>query len=154
MAASVRHFSGCAKADSDPHTAGNSMRTVLSVAAVLLAIASSARAQQDTAPAPDAVPEAVVQRFVDAANDRNANAMAALVAPDAVFARFPGGQVIARNRDGIREHYSRQLQSLPLEFRITIQPRIVEGQVVIDQEHFAGMPGETKPRGCISCVTA
>ena len=118
------------------------MRTVLSVTAVLLAIASSARAQQDTAPSPDAMPEAVVQRFVDSANARNANAMAALVAPDAVFARFPGGQVIAQNRDGIREHYSRQLQSLPPDFRITVQPRIVEGQIVIDQERFAGMPAE------------
>ena len=118
------------------------MRTVLSVTAVLLAIASSARAQQDRSPSRDAKPEAVVQRFVDAANARNANAMVALVAPDAVFARFPGGQVIAQNRDGIREQYSRQLQSLPPDFRITVQPRIVEGQIVIDQEHFAGMPAE------------
>lgn len=118
------------------------MRAVLSVVAVLLAIASSARAQQDTSPSPDTMPEAVVQRFVDAANARNSNAMAALVAPDAVFARFPGGQVIAQNRDSIQAHYSRQLQSLPPDFRITVQPRIVEGQFVIDQEHFTGMPPE------------
>ncbi len=50
------------------------MRTVLSVAALLLAIASSARAQPDASPSPDAMPEVVVQRFVDAANARNANA--------------------------------------------------------------------------------
>lgn len=118
------------------------MRIVLSVAAVLLAVASSARAQQHTAPSPDAMPEVVVQRFVDAANARNAKAMAALVAPEAVFARFPGGQVIAQNRDRIHEHYSRQLQSLPSDFRITVQSRIVEGQIVIDQEHFTGMPAE------------
>ncbi len=95
-----------------------------------------------TSPSRDAMPEVVVQRFVDAANARNANAMAALVAPDAVFAGFPGGQVIAQNRDGIEEHYSRLLQSLPPGFRITVQPRIVDGQIVIDQEHFAGMPAE------------
>ena len=89
-------------------------------------------------------PEVVVQRFVDAANARNAEAMAALVAPDAVFARFPGGQVIAQNRDGIREHYSRQLPPLPADFRITVQPRIVEGQLVIDQEHVTGIPGERR----------
>jgi uncharacterized protein (TIGR02246 family) len=81
-----------------------------------------------------------VQRFVDAGNARNADAMAALVAPDAVFARFPGGQVIAQSREGIHAHYSRQLQSLPPDVRITVQPRIVEGQIVIDQEHFTGMP--------------
>jgi uncharacterized protein (TIGR02246 family) len=111
---------------------------IVCVAAVFLALASSARAQQAS------LPEVIVQRFVDAANARNADAMAALVAPDAVFARFPGGQVIARTRDGIREHYSRQLQPLPAGFRITVQPRIVEGQFVIDQEHFAGMPGERR----------
>lgn len=118
------------------------MRTVVRVAALLLGIANSARAQQDRFPPPGAVPEVVVQRFVDAANARDANAMAALVAPDAVFARFPGGQVIAQSRDRIRAHYSRTLQSLPSDFRITVQPRIVEGQIVVDQEHFAGMPAE------------
>ena len=95
-----------------------------------------------TSPSRDAMPEVVVQRFVDAANARDANAMAALVAPDAVFSGFPGGQVIAQNRDRIQEHYSRLLQSLPPGFRITVQPRIVDGQIVIDQEHFTGMPAE------------
>ncbi len=118
------------------------MRIVLSAAVVLLAIVSSARSQQDPVPSSETTPEAVVQRFVDAANARNANAMAALVAPDAVFARFPGGQVIAQNRDSIQAHYSRKLESLPPDFRITVQPRIVEGQIVIDQEHFTGMPAE------------
>ena len=109
------------------------MRMVLSTAVVLLAIVSSVRSQQDPAPSSETIPEAVVQRFVDAANARNASAMAALVAPDAIFARFPGGQVIAQNRDGIQQHYSRQLQSLPTDFRVTVRPRIVEGQFVIDQ---------------------
>ncbi len=118
------------------------MQIVLSVAAVVLTIVSGARAQRDTSPSPDTLPQVVVQRFVDAANALDASAMAALVAPDAVFARFPGGQVIAQTRDRIQEHYSRQLQSLPPDFRITVQPRIVEGQFVIDQEHFTGTPAE------------
>ena len=118
------------------------MRIALSVAVVLLASAGGVRAQHEVPPSPAATPEVVVQRFVDAANARDAEAMAALVAPDAVFARFPGGQVIARSRDGIEAHYSRQLQSLPPEFRITVQPRIVEGQIVVDQEHFTGVPVE------------
>lgn len=118
------------------------MRIVPSVAAILLATAGGVRAQQEVSPSPAGTPEVVVQRFVDAANARDASAMAALVAPDAVFARFPDGQVIARNRDGIETHYLRQLQSLPPEFRITVQPRIVEGQIVVDQEHFTGIPVE------------
>lgn len=117
---------------------------IVRIAAVLLVITSSARAQPGPSPYGDAMPEVVVQRFVDAGNARNADAMAALVAPDAVFARFPGGQVIAQNRDGIREHYSQQLQSLPADFRVTVQSRIVEGQFVIDQEHFTAIPGERR----------
>jgi uncharacterized protein (TIGR02246 family) len=105
---------------------------------------ASTPAQNATSQSQEARPEVVVQRFVDAGNARNANAMAALVAVDAVFARFPGGQVIAQSRDGIREYYSRQLQSLPADVRVTVQPRIVEGQFVIDQEHFAVVPGERR----------
>lgn len=91
--------------------------------------------------ASDTMPAAVVQRFVDAANLRDAKAMAMLVAPDVVFARFPGGQVIAQGRDSIEAMYRRSLTGLPAAFRITVQPRIVEGNLVIDQEHFAGMTG-------------
>jgi len=115
------------------------------MAAVVLAGVSSAGFHQGTSSSTTGVmPEAVVQRFVEAGNAKNADAMAALVAPDAVFARFPGGQVIAQTRDGIRQHYVRQLQSLPAGFRITVQPRIVEGQFVIDQEHFTVVPGERR----------
>ena len=117
---------------------------IVGTVAVLLAITSGARAQQASSPSPVVMPEVIVQRFIDAGNARNADAMAALVAPDAIFARFPGGQVIVQTRDSIRAHYSRQLQSLPADFRITVQPRIVEGQFVIDQEHFTGMPGERR----------
>jgi uncharacterized protein (TIGR02246 family) len=88
------------------------------------------------------MPAAVVQRFVDAANARDADAMAALVAPQAVFARFPDGQTLAQGRDGIRAFYARQLPALSPGFRITVQPRIVEGNLVVDQEHFAGTAAE------------
>ena len=114
---------------------------IVSLVAVLLVVAHGARAYQDAAPSRDARPEVVVQRFVDAGNARDATAMAAFVAPNAVFAGFPSGRVIAQTRDGIREHYARQLQSLPADFRLTVHPRIVEGQFVIDQEHFTGLPG-------------
>jgi hypothetical protein len=65
---------------------------------------------------------------------RTAAAMAALVAPDAIFARFPSGEIIVQGRERIQEHYSRQVQSLPHDFRITIKPRIVGGQFVIVDE--------------------
>ncbi len=118
------------------------MRIALGVAALALGIASSARAQQVGMVAQAAAPGVTVQRFVDAANVGDANAMATLVTPDAIFARFPSGQVIAQGRDSIQAYYSRVLQSNPKDFRITISPRIVEGRIVIDQEHFTGMPEE------------
>ena len=92
--------------------------------------------------APDTMPAVVVQRFVDAANARDAAAMAALVAPDAIFARFPDGRVLAQGRDSIHAFYARLLPPLSPGFRITVQPRIVERHLVIDQEHFAGTPAE------------
>ena len=119
------------------------MRRLLAPAALIAALASPIRAQQPV-PAPaeapsDTMPAAVVQRFVDAANARDAAAMAALVAPQAVFARFPGGQTLTQGRDSIHAFYARLLPPLPPGFRITVEPRIVEGNLVVDQEHFAGM---------------
>ena len=111
---------------------------------VVLAAASAPPGQENNLARSDARPEAVVQRFVDGAKARDAVAMAALVAPDAVFARFPSGEIIVQGRERIQEHYSRQLRSLPQNFRITIKPRIVEGQFVIDQEHFSGIAGNRR----------
>lgn len=117
------------------------MRVSLITTALLLGLTAGASAQQGAAAEHDSMPARVVQRFVDAANARDANAMAALVAIDSRFERFPGGQVIVQSRDSIRAFYARSLGSLPQEFAITVQPRIVEGAMVIDQEHFTGLPG-------------
>jgi uncharacterized protein (TIGR02246 family) len=123
------------------------MRRLLTSSALLTALASSGSAQQPARiPAAevstDTMPAAVVQRFVDAANARDAGAMAALVAPQAVFARFPDGQTIAQGRDSIHAYYARLLPANSPGFRITVQSRIVEGNLVVDQEHFAGTPDE------------
>lgn len=112
------------------------MRRTVGLLVLVLGVTIPAVAQEGGAAVPDTMPAAVVQRFVDEANARDADAMAALVAPDAVFARFPGGAVIATGRDGIHAMYARMMPTLPRDFRITVSPRIVEGQMVIDQEHF------------------
>ena len=120
------------------------MRRLLAPAALLAALASPVRAQQPvSAPAKmsaDTMPAAVVQRFVDAANARDAAAMAALVAPQAVFARFPDGQTLIQGRDSIQAFYARQFPLLPPSFHISVQPRIIEGNLIVDQEHLAGTP--------------
>ena len=109
------------------------LRTV-ALLVLLALLAGSASAQQAAVP----TPEVVVQRFVDAANARDANAMALLVAPDVVFERMPSGRIMAQGRDSIRAMYTRSLSTVSAAFRITVQPRIVEGQFVVDQEHIAG----------------
>src|SRR5687768_14439417 len=65
--------------DFQPPAAGSLMRHMLRVAVLLLAIADRARAQGDTSAPSDTMPATVVQRFVDAANARDASAMAELV---------------------------------------------------------------------------
>ncbi len=109
------------------------VRIVLVEVKAALALSQSA--------AGDTMPAAVVQRFVDAANARDAKAMAALVAPDAVFARFPDSRITTTGRDSIEARYARSLQSAPPGFHITVNPRTVAGSIVIDQEHIAGRPG-------------
>jgi uncharacterized protein (TIGR02246 family) len=120
------------------------MRRFLAAAALLAAPAGPLGASQAmpalTEAPTDTMPAAVVQRFVDAANARDAAAMAKLVAPEAVFATFPEARTLVQGRDSIRAYYVRQLRAVPPAFRITVHPRIVEGSLVVDQEHFAGMP--------------
>jgi|CXWL01.1.fsa_nt_gi hypothetical protein len=114
------------------------MTTVFRTSLLLAALAGPAPAQQVAPPAAVPAPEVVVQRFVDAANARDANAMALLVAPDVVFERLPSGRIMVLGRDSVRALYTRSLSTVSATFRITVQPRIVEGQFVVDQEHIAG----------------
>ena len=122
------------------------MRRLLTSSVLLTALAGSVSAQQPASisaeASADTMPAAVVQRFVDAANARDASAMAALVAPQAVFARFPDGQILAQGHDSVQAFYARLLPALSPGFRITVLPRIVEGNLVVDQEHFAGTTEE------------
>lgn len=114
------------------------------IGVAVLLVPAGANAQVGASAQRTNAPAAVVQRFVDAANARDAEAMAALVTADAEFARFPDGTIIARDRAGVRDHYARLLRALTPEFRIIVQARIVEGQLVIDQERFTGMPGDRR----------
>ena len=130
------------------------MRQFLSVALLLLATASSARAQRDTSALPDTTPATVVQRFVDAANARDASAMGALVAPNAVFASFPDGRVLVQTRDSIQAYYSRLLQSLPQGFHIKFSHALSKGRWSSTRSTSPGCPASDNRRpGFTSCAT-
>jgi uncharacterized protein (TIGR02246 family) len=113
------------------------------VTTVLLAISltTPAPAQRPAAAVSDTMPAAVVQRFVDAFNARDARAMAALVAPAATVTRFPGGGVMMQGRDSIQAFYARRFAASPAAMYVTVDPRVVEGRLVVDQEHFIRSPG-------------
>ena len=118
------------------------MQRIWSLVALVAVIALPVSAQE-AAPPPtpaDTLPEAVVQRFVDAANARDAAAMSALVAPETVFQRFPGGEVMAESREAVRALYAKLLPQLAPGTRVTVERRIVEGNLVIDHEQFTVMP--------------
>ena len=120
------------------------MQRIWSLVALVAVIALPVSAQE-AAPPPtpaDTLPEAVVQRFVDAANARDAAAMSALVAPETVFQRFPGGEVMAESREAVRALYAKLLPQLAPGTRVTVERRIVEGNLVIDHEQFTVMPAE------------
>ena len=114
----------------------------IAVTTVLLAVSltTPASAQQPAPAVTDTMPAAVVQRFVDAFNARDARAMAALVAPAATVTRFPGGGVMMQGRDSIEAWYARRFAN-PAAIYVTVDPRIVEGMLVVDHEHFTRSPG-------------
>ena len=120
------------------------MQRVWSLVALLAVLALPVSAQEAAPPRTpaDTLPAAVVQRFVDAANARDATAMSALVAPEAVFQRFPGGEVMAESREAVRALYTKLLPQLASGTRVTVERRIVEGNLVIDHEQFTVMPAE------------
>lgn len=113
------------------------------VTTVLLAAAltTPASAQRPVPAVSDTMAAAVVQRFVDAFNARDARAMAALVAPAATVTRFPAGDVMMQGRDSIQAFYARRFAASATAIFVTVDPRIVEGMLVVDQEHFTRSPG-------------
>ena len=115
----------------------------IAVTTVLLAVSltTPAPAQQPAPAVTDTMPAAVVQRFVDAFNARDARAMAALVAPAATVTRFPGGGVMMQGRDSIEAFYARRFAPSAAALYVTVDPRIVDGVLVIDHEHFTRSPG-------------
>ena len=120
---------------------GFMQRFVVTLVLLAVSLAPSAPAQQPAPVVTDTLPAAVVQRFVDAFNARDARAMAALVAPAATVIRFPGGGIMMQGRDSIESFYARRFAAIPAAMHVTVDPRLVEGMLVIDQEHFTRSPG-------------
>jgi len=96
---------------------------------------------QAQASAPDTLPAAVVQRFVDGANSRMLDSMMATVAQEAVFGSLPDNGMLATGRDSVRAYYARVLGGLPAGYTIRVASRITDGAFVTDLELFANADG-------------
>ena len=113
-------------------------RPILPLLCVLVS-AAHAWAQGE---APDTTPTAVVQRFVDAANARNLDAMMATMADDVVFVLLPTSQAYATTRDSVRAMYVRVFQRVGPGFKVQIASRIADGPYVVDFEKFTNATGQ------------
>ena len=86
-------------------------------------------------------PSEVIDRQLDAYNERDLDAFVACYAPDAMVVQ-PDGSTLASGQEQIRERYGDLFAASP-ELRAEILNRIEVGAVVIDEEHVTGfvLPG-------------
>ncbi|MBM4187990.1 MAG: SgcJ/EcaC family oxidoreductase [Gemmatimonadetes bacterium] len=111
------------------------MRTAVAVALNVALGFSSAAAQ-----APDTTPTAVVRRQIETFNQRDLDGFMALYADDAVVFEFPSGKELWRGKAAIRAQYETVFkQPLP---PVRVEPRIVDGHFVIENEVWDAKPGE------------
>jgi hypothetical protein len=82
-------------------------------------------------------PAEIVNRQLQAYNERNIHDYCALFSEDAVVFKLNGNHVLARGIDEIREYYTERFKSQQLFCRI--KNRIELGNFVIDHEHVVGI---------------
>jgi hypothetical protein len=101
---------------------------------------------------PEASPEAVVQRQLDAYNARDLDAFVACYSPDAqlgplrpsrrtprAFLATVHGRLRRRRSESLRATYERLFSAAP-ELQASVSTRVVQGKYVIDHEHVTGQP--------------
>lgn len=102
----------------------------------LLAFATAPLAAQ--APA-DTLPLQVAIRQIDAFNRRDLDAFMALWADSASISVFPSGATMVEGKAAVRARFAALMKtSLPT---VRVEPRIVQGAFVADQERWDGPPG-------------
>ena len=83
-------------------------------------------------------PETIVQRQLEAYNDRNLNAFVACFSEDVVVRELQDGEIIAEGRTAFRETYAPLFERCP-DLHAKIVHRICKGDTVIDHENVTGM---------------
>ena len=83
------------------------------------------------------MPEAIVQRQVEAYNAHDLDAFVNFYSPDAAYVRHGDGSVIFEGHQGLREAYGTLFVNHPA-VHVEIANRIALGRFVIDLEHITG----------------
>jgi hypothetical protein len=88
----------------------------------------------------DTMPARVAERQISTFNRHDLDGFIALYADDAVLYEFPSGKVLAQGKAAIRERYAPVFKTkLPA---VRVEPRIVNGAFVADNERWTAKPGE------------
>ena len=110
-------------------------KTLLALLITLPAFSVAAAQSSDTLPA------RVAERQIEKFNRRDLEGFMALYADDAIVAEFPSGKVHLQGKAAIRAHYAPAFQGTASP-PIRVEPRVVDGAFVLDNERWDDQPGE------------
>lgn len=105
--------------------------------ALLLAVPAPLLAQAQ----PDTLPIEVAKRQIETFNRHDLDGFMALYADDASIAEFPSGKVLTVGKAAIRERYAPVFKGATVP-TVRVDPRVVDGVFVVDQERWEGRPGQ------------
>mgnify|MGYP001156500364 CR=1 FL=1 len=112
------------------------MKLVFPILIAAAPLAADLHAQQ----ARDTLPVTVAEKQIAAFNARDLDAFMALYADDANIYEFPSGKLVTQGKAAIRERFAALMKtSLP---EVRVEPRIVNGQFVVENEVCNAKPGE------------
>jgi hypothetical protein len=114
------------------------MRAAWVVAAIAISTASAAAQSRA-----DTLPERVAVKQIEAFNRRDLEGFMALYADEIVLAEFPSGRVLATGKAEIRARYAPVFKA-GLTPPVRVEPRVVSGSFVVDNEVWDATPGERR----------
>lgn len=84
--------------------------------------------------------QAIVQRQMEAYNQRDVDAFCSYMAPDIVTRLYETGEILSSGLEQTRELYRKRFAENP-HLHMTVQARMVNDNVVVDREIITGFDG-------------
>jgi hypothetical protein len=89
----------------------------------------------------DTLPVRVAEKQIATFNARDLDGFMALYAEDAVASEFPSGKVMWQGKAAIRAGFAPMFAAKDAP-RVRVEPRVVNGAFVVDNENWEAKPGE------------